>query len=335
MSLSQNRSKLLRDMLSFNAENQTAMTNPKQTIQLIGVPLEEGSGRGGAAMGPAALRIAGLKSTLEDLGYKTTDSGDLKPAAALDLADVPKANNLQVVAGFTRALEQATFSAATSGELPILLGGDHSLSMGSVSGMARFAHSVRKPLFVLWLDAHADFNSPETSPSGNIHGMPVAYYCGKAEFAPILSSDRALVQPCNVYQVGIRSVDTREREEIAAHGINVFDMRAIDEMGIAQIMKEILATISAQNGLLHVSLDVDFLDPELAPGVGTTVPGGATYREAHLIMEMLCDSGLVSSLDLVELNPFLDDRGKSARILVELTASLFGRRVMDRPTRSA
>ncbi len=312
-----------------------AMTSPKRTIQLIGVPLEEGSGRGGAAMGPAALRIAGMKGALEDLGYQVLDWGDLTPEPAMDLADVPKANNLQVVAGFVRALEQATFEAAGSGRLPVLMGGDHSLSMGSVSGMARYAHSVQKPLFVLWLDAHADFNSPETSPSGNIHGMPVAYSCGKAEFAPILSADRVLVHPCNVFQVGIRSVDVRERQEIAAHGINVFDMRAIDETGIAQIMKDILAKISAENGLLHVSLDVDFLDPELAPGVGTTVPGGATYREAHLIMEMLCDSGLVSSLDLVELNPFLDDRGKSARILVELTASLFGRRVMDRPTRAA
>jgi arginase len=319
----------------LDAKDHIVMTSPKQTIQLIGVPLEEGSGRGGAAMGPAALRIAGLKTTLEDLGYRTLDTGDLKPEPALDLANVPKANNLQVVAGFTRALEQATFAAASSGQFPLLMGGDHSLSMGSVSGMARYASSLQQPLFVLWLDAHADFNSPETSPSGNIHGMPVAYYCGKAEFAPILPASRALVDPGNVFQVGIRSVDTREREEIAAHGINVFDMRAIDEMGIAHIMKDILAKIAEDNGLLHVSLDVDFLDPELAPGVGTTVPGGATYREAHLIMEMLCDSGLVSSLDLVELNPFLDDRGKSARILVELTASLFGRRVMDRPTRAA
>lgn len=207
--------------------------------------------------------------------------------------------------------------------------------MGSVSGMARHAQDVGRPLFVLWLDAHADFNSPATSPSGNMHGMPVAFFCGEAEFAPILPKDRPLVDPKKVYQVGIRSVDAREREEIAEHGVNVFDMRAIDEMGMAHIIRQIVDEVRAANGLLHVSLDVDFMDPELAPGVGTTVPGGATFREAHLIMEVLCDSGLVSSLDVVELNPFLDDRGKSARILVELTASLFGRRILDRPTRAA
>ncbi|RVN72766.1 arginase, partial [Sinorhizobium meliloti] len=216
-----------------------------------------------------------------------------------------------------------------------ILGGDHALSMGSVSGMARHAQDVGRPLFVLWLDAHADFNSPATSPSGNMHGMPVAFFCGEAEFAPILPKDRPLVDPKKVYQVGIRSVDAREREEIAEHGVNVFDMRAIDEMGMAHIIRQIVDEVRAANGLLHVSLDVDFMDPELAPGVGTTVPGGATFREAHLIMEVLCDSGLVSSLDVVELNPFLDDRGKSARILVELTASLFGRRILDRPTRAA
>ncbi|RVN74041.1 arginase, partial [Sinorhizobium meliloti] len=221
------------------------------------------------------------------------------------------------------------------GHFPIILGGDHALSMGSVSGMARHAQDVGRPLFVLWLDAHADFNSPATSPSGNMHGMPVAFFCGEAEFAPILPKDRPLVDPKKVYQVGIRSVDAREREEIAEHGVNVFDMRAIDEMGMAHIIRQIVDEVRAANGLLHVSLDVDFMDPELAPGVGTTVPGGATFREAHLIMEVLCDSGLVSSLDVVELNPFLDDRGKSARILVELTASLFGRRILDRPTRAA
>lgn len=207
--------------------------------------------------------------------------------------------------------------------------------MGSVSGMARYAAEVGRPLFVLWLDAHADFNSPATSPSGNMHGMPVAFYCGKAEFAPILPADRPMVDPTKVFQVGIRSVDDREREEIAEHGVRVYDMRAVDELGMAHIMRHILDEVRSANGLLHVSLDVDFMDPELAPGVGTTVPGGATFREAHLIMEMLWESDLVSSLDVVELNPFLDDRGKSARVLVELTASLFGRRVLDRPTRSA
>ncbi|AXV16608.1 arginase [Neorhizobium sp. SOG26] len=304
-------------------------------ITLIGVPLEEGAGRGGCAMGPAAFRLAGIRKALEELSFTVTDRGDLRPEPASDLSDRPEAKNLPVVAGFVRSLEDSMYQAARNGGIPIALGGDHSLSMGSVSGMARYAAEVDRPLFVLWLDAHADFNTPETSPSGNIHGMPVAFFSGKAELGTILPTDRPLVSPSNVFQVGIRSVDEIERKLIAENGVNVFDMRAIDEFGLAAIMRQVIQKVTEANGLLHVSLDVDFLDPDIAPGVGTTVPGGATFREAHLIMEMLHDTGLVSSLDLVELNPFLDDRGRSARIMVELTASLFGRRVLDRPTRSA
>ncbi|MBO3762439.1 arginase [Ciceribacter sp. L1K22] len=311
------------------------VTENTNKLALIGVPLEEGSGRGGCAMGPAALRIAGIADTMTELGFDVADLGDLRPVPADRLTSSEKARRLPEVAAMARALEQATYDAATNGAIPIILGGDHSLSMGSVSGMARRANNIGRPLFVLWLDAHADFNSPETSPSGNIHGMPVAFFCGKAEFAPILPADRPLVDPRRVFQVGIRSVDPIERQLIAKHGVNVYDMRAIDEKGMAAIVREIIAAVRAEHGLLHISLDVDFLDPDVAPGVGTTVPGGATFREAHLIMEMMHDSGLVSSLDLVELNPFLDDRGKSARVMVELAASLFGRRILDRPTRAA
>lgn len=304
------------------------------SIRLIGVPLEEGSGRRGCSMGPTALRIAGIDRVMADLGLDVSDDGDLRPQPVDTLGRHAGAKHLPVVAGYVRALEQATFKAASAGAVPVILGGDHALSMGSVSGMARYAAEAGRPLFVLWLDAHADFNTPDTSPSGNMHGMPVAFFCGEAEFAEILPAGRPFVDPKRVYQVGIRSVDETERQEIARHGVNVYDMRALDEMGVAAIVKEILHAVAAQDGLLHVSLDVDFLEPDIAPGVGTTVPGGATFREAHLIMEMLCDSGRVSSLDLVELNPFLDDRGKSARIMVELAASLFGRRILDRPTRS-
>ena len=311
------------------------MNTHSTSVTLIGVPLEEGSGRRGAAMGPTALRIAGIEQMLTELGHHVIDSGDLHPEPAADLPDHPKAHHLKIVGAFTRALEACVHDVAEAGGFPLILGGDHALSMGSVSGMARYAAKVERPLFVLWLDAHADFNSPETSPSGNIHGMPVAFFCGKAEFADILPAGRPFVDPRKVFQVGIRSVDPHERDEIHEHGVNVFDMRSIDEQGVAAIIRDVLATVGNANGLLHVSFDVDFLDPDVAPGVGTTVPGGATYREAHLVMEMLSDSGLVSSLDLVELNPFLDDRGKSARVLVELTASLFGRRIFDRPTRAA
>ncbi|TWB52044.1 arginase [Rhizobium sp. ERR 922] len=311
------------------------MNTQSTPVTLIGVPLEEGSGRHGAGMGPTALRIAGIETTLTELGHRVTDSGDLHPVPAADLPDHPHAHNLKIVGAFTRALEAKVYDVASSGGFPLILGGDHSLSMGSVSGMARHAAEVGRPLFVLWLDAHSDFNSPATSPSGNIHGMPVAFFCGEAEIEGVLPAGRPLVDPTKVFQVGIRSVDPREREEIREHGVNVFDMRSLDEQGVAAIMRKVLDTVSEANGLLHVSFDVDFLDPDIAPGVGTTVPGGATYREAHLIMEMLSDSNLVSSLDLVELNPFLDDRGKSARVLVEMAASLFGRRIFDRPTRAA
>lgn len=304
-----------------------------KTVTLIGVPLEEGSGRGGCAMGPAAYRIAGIAAALSELGYSVEDRGDLRPAPAADLPEKAEAKHLPIVGAFTRAIEAATYTAASNGTVPILLGGDHSLSMGSVSGMARFAADMKRPLYVLWLDAHSDFNAPETSPSGNIHGMPVAFFCGKAELASILPADRPFVDPKHVYQIGIRSVDEEERRMIRENAVNVFDMRAVDEEGMGSIVKRILNDVRQANALLHVSLDVDFLDPDVAPGVGTTVPGGATFREAHLIMELLHDSGLVSSLDLVELNPFLDDRGRSARVMVELAASLFGRRILDRPTR--
>ncbi|MFP5077552.1 arginase [Rhizobium sp. YIM 134829] len=305
------------------------------SVTLIGAPIEEGSGRRGCSMGPTALRIAGIDSVLQSLGFTVHDSGDLKPEPAAEFAAEATLKHLPVVAAYTRALDAATFAAAEAGSVPIILGGDHALSMGSVSGMARHAEKVGRPLFVLWLDAHADFNTPATTPSGNMHGMPVAFFCGQPGFPAILPEDRPKVAPARVYQIGIRSVDEAERREIATHGVKVFDMRALDENGAAATVREVLAAVEAENGLLHVSFDLDFLDPDIGPGVGTTVPGGATFREAHLIMEMLCDSGCVASLDIVELNPFLDDRGRSARVLVELAASLFGRRILDRPTRSA
>ncbi|MBP1852216.1 arginase [Rhizobium halophytocola] len=311
------------------------MTQSPASITLIGVPFEGGAGRGGCAMGPAALRLSGIAETLADLGHTVVDQGDLVLDAASEFESTAAAKELPRVAGMTRVLSEATYAAAAKGTLPVMLGGDHSLSMGSVSGMARYAASVKRPLFVLWLDAHADFNTPTSSPSGNMHGMPVAFFCGLDGFPQILPAERDLVMPKNVFQIGIRSVDTNERDLIGKHGVQVFDMRAIDENGIAAIVRQVLRAVVESDGLLHVSLDVDFLDPEVAPGVGTTVPGGATFREAHLIMEMLHDSGVVASLDIVELNPFLDDRGKSARVMTELTASLFGRRILDRQTQPA
>ncbi|MGH6760653.1 MAG: arginase [Phyllobacterium sp.] len=296
-------------------------------IALIGAPVEEGAGKLGCAMGPSALRLAGLGPALEALGHAVEDHGNLTPEnmAGFQLAGLAK--NADTVGGWTRALERAAYETLKSGRTPIFLGGDHSLSMGAVAGAVRHAHEQHRKLFVLWMDAHSDFNTPLTSPSGNMHGMSVAFFCGFDGFDGILSADRPVVQPDHVFMCGIRSVDRDEHTELMRAGVNVFDMRSVDEIGMAAVMKRVIETVKRAGGMLHLSFDTDFLDPDLAPGTGTTVRGGATYREAHVAMEMLHDSGLVTSLDLVELNPFLDDRGKSAYLLVELVGSLFGQRI--------
>jgi arginase len=218
--------------------------------------------------------------------------------------------------------------------MPIILGGDHSLGGGVLSGLSRRAAEIGREFFVLWLDAHPDFHTLETTRSGNLHGVTMAYATGQSGFSDVFPPLAAPVKPGNVCMMGIRSVDPAERALLSSSGVVVHDMRAIDEQGVAPLLARFLRTVAAANGVLHVSFDVDFLDPGIAPGVGTTVPGGATFREAHLVMEMLHDSGLATSLDLVELNPFLDERGRTALLLVDLVASLMGRRVMDRPTRS-
>ncbi|MDP4003587.1 arginase [Methylobacterium sp. NEAU K] len=298
-----------------------------RSIALIGAPIEVGTSEPGALMGPAALRTAGLVRTLSDLGHAVVDRGDIVP-------DGPgEARGLPAVAAWTRALSRAVETSLDSGFLPLAAGGDHSLSLGSVDGAMRHCTREGRPLFVLWLDAHADFNTPETSPSGNVHGMPLAALCGEPGFPSLFTEPApAPLPPANVHLFGLRSIDAGERALVTARKVGVTDMRTIDEFGVVAPLRRVLDRVTRDGAHLHVSLDVDFLDPSIAPGVGTTVPGGATFREAHLIMEMLHDSGLVRSLDVVELNPFLDDRGRSARVLVELVASLFGRRILDRPT---
>jgi arginase len=302
-------------------------------IILIGAPVDSGKRRRGCVMGPDAYRCAGLAEALDDLGHAVTDMGNLAPAGVtLDHPPDPKLHALRETLGWTVTLAAAAESAASQG-LPVFLGGDHALSLGSVAGMAAHAARAGRPLFLLWLDAHSDFHTPETTESGNLHGTPVAYVTGRPGFDafPPLA---ATIPGENVCMIGLRSVDNAERRALAQTAIHLTDMRAIDESGIRAPLAAFLDRVAAANGLLHVSLDVDFLDPDVAPGVVTTVPGGATLREAHLVMEMLCDSGLVASLDLVELNPFLDERGKTASVMVDLTASLFGRRIFDRPTRA-
>ena len=302
-----------------------------QNIVLVGAPLDCGKARKGCLMGPDAYRTAGIARAMTALGHSVTDLGNVAP----DANDIPERDglvNLSETIGWTTALMRTAQDAMQQG-LPIFMGGDHALSLGTVPGVAAHAAQEGRPRFVLWLDAHSDFNTLETTTSGNLHGTPLAYATGQSGFDgfPALP---AVVPPSNTCIIGLRSVDLPERELMADTGVRGYDMRAIDESGVAALLKPFLADVAKAGGALHVSLDVDFIDPAYAPAVGTTVPGGATVREAHLVMEMLCDSGLMTSLDLVELNPFLDERGRTAQTMVDLAASALGRRVFDRPTRA-
>jgi arginase len=300
---------------------------------LFGAPVQDGAGRLGCDMGPSAFRAAGLAASLRDLGHTVSDRGNLAPAEMRELRhDNTAIRGLSEIVAWTETIAQAIYESSGEG-MPILMGGDHSIAAGALAGMSRRAKEDGREIFVLWLDAHPDFHTLDTTRSGNLHGIPMAYATGMPGFDGILPPLAAPIDPKNVCMMGIRSVDSAERGPLSAAGVTVHDMRAIDEHGVAPLLDQFLARVAAANGILHVSLDVDFLDPEIAPGVGTTVPGGATFREAHLVMEMLHDSGLTASLDLVELNPFLDDRGRTALLLVDLVASLMGKRVMDRPTR--
>lgn len=305
-----------------------------ETCILIGAPVEAGTGRRGADMGAQAFRAAGLAEALRDLGLDVRDYGSLAIAPVAPRTHPNAAiRDLAEIAAWTEVIERVAYETAGQG-MPIFLGGDHSLASGSIAGINRRAVEDGRELFVLWLDAHSDFHTLDTTQSGNLHGVPMAYVTGRPGFEGWFPPLVAPVKPENVCMVGLRSVDPAERAALEAGPITVHDMRAIDENGIGRLVGAFLREVEARGGILHVSLDVDFLDPEIAPGVGTTVPGGATFREAHLVMEMLHDTGLVRSLDVVELNPFLDERGRTALLLVDLVASLMGRRILDRPTRS-
>ena len=305
----------------------------KTTCILIGTPIDSGKRRTGCLMGPDALRTAGLPGALADLGHAVQDRGNL----AIDLPAPAPAPEGEIhapdqTAAWTAAIAAAAEEAMKEG-LPIFLGGDHAMSLGTLGGVAAHAAKAGRPQFVLWLDAHSDFHTPQSSASGNLHGTPLAYATGRAGFAGF-PPPAAPIPEENICILGLRSVDAPERAALKASRIRTHDMRAIDEHGIAPPLAAFLVDVARAGGALHVSLDVDFLDPGVAPAVGTTVPGGATLREAHLVMEMLHDSALMTSLDIAELNPFLDERGRSAGVLVDLVASALGRRVFDRPTRA-
>ncbi len=301
-----------------------------KTCLLLGAPVDSGKRRRGCLMGPAALRTAGLAEELRTLGHAVRDLGDVTPAPARDLPAPDPIHALPETVAWTEALIPAARDACAQG-LPIFMGGDHSLSLGTGAGAAAHAAALDRPLFLLWLDAHSDFHTPASTNSGNLHGTPVGYLTGLPGFEafPPLPNPVPEDQVC---LFGIRSVDPAEASALRERKLTVHDMRQIDEFGILPLLRAFLDRVHAANGLLHVSFDVDFLDPGIAPAVGTTVPGGTTFREAHLVMETLHDSGLMTSLDLVELNPFLDERGRTASLLVDLVASALGRRVFDRPT---
>lgn len=299
---------------------------------LIGVPMDCGKRRRGCQMGPEAYRTAGIAQQIGKLGHQVEERGDVAPGPFTPDTAGGRLHALAETIAWTRVLTDTARAAAAEG-LAIFMGGDHALSLGTVAGVAAHAASIGRPLFVLWLDAHPDYHTPATTDSGNLHGTPLGYVTGRGDF-PGFPRLPAAIPTGNICLIGLRSVDGPERDAIQATDMQVVDMRVIDEIGIAAPLRRFLERVKAANGMLHVSLDVDFLDPTIAPAVGTTVPGGATLREAHLVMEMLHDSGFVTSLDLVELNPFLDERGRTASLMVDLTASLLGRRVFDRPTRS-
>jgi arginase len=304
---------------------------PDQHCILVGCPMDSGKRRKGCLMGPDAYRTAGIAEALKALGHEVSDRGNLAPRPFTP-REHPKLVALEETIAWTESLAEASEAALKEGT-PIFMGGDHALSLGTVLGALRHARAAGRPLFVLWLDAHTDFHTPATTDSGNLHGTPLGYVTGRAGFEGFPAVEAPLPHE-NLAMIGLRSVDAAERAALEESTITAVDMRAIDETGIAQPLSAFLERVAAANGMLHVSLDVDFLDPSVAPAVGTTVPGGATVREGHLVMEMLHDSGLMTSLDLVELNPFLDERGRTAQLMVDLAASALGRRVFDRPTRA-
>jgi arginase len=308
-------------------------TTSFSSVSLIGTPTDIGAGARGASMGPEALRVAGIREAIAQFGLTVNDCGNLQGPANPWLPAVNGFRHLSEVVQWNRLLHDAMLAELRAGHLPVMLGGDHCLGIGSISAVAKHCKATGKKLRVLWLDAHADFNTATLTPSGNIHGMPVACLCGQGpeELVSIggFSAQQPALHPKEIRQIGIRSVDAGEKKLVKDMGIEVFDMRYIDEMGMRHAMELALAVIDA-NTHLHVSLDVDFLDPDIAPGVGTTVRGGPTYREAQLCMEMIADTGRLASLDIVELNPAFDIRNRTAELAVDLMESLFGKSTLMR-----
>ena len=301
-----------------------------QAVSLIGAPTDIGAGHRGASMGPEALRVANLQARLKARGIDVVDRGNLQ--GPLNPWEPPRDGyrHLSAVVEWNRAVYESIYAELGLGRLPVMLGGDHCLAIGSITAVARHCREQNKKLRVLWLDAHADFNTAQITPSGNIHGMPVACLCGMGpDELTGLGGSKPATAPDVFRQIGIRSVDEGEKRLVREAHVSIFDMRQIDESGMKRVMEEALEGVDADTHL-HVSFDVDFLDPAIAPGVGTTVRGGPNYREAQLCMEMIADTGRLASLDIVELNPAFDKRNQTAKLAVDLVESLFGKSTLIR-----
>lgn len=306
------------------------MIERQPRICLIGAPTDIGAGHRGASMGPEALRVAGLAEALRERKLTVIDQGNLSGPVNPWLSPVDGYRHVKEVVIWNYLVMDAVAASLNDDDLPILLGGDHCLGIGSITAVARHCRERGKKLRVLWLDAHSDFNTHEVTPSGNLHGMPVACLFGLGPKALTeLGGNAPALRPEEIRQIGVRSVDVGEKRLVKEYGLDIYDMRYIDELGIKRAMEEVLEDIDSDTHV-HVSFDVDFLDPSIAPGVGTTVPGGPNYREAQLIMEMIADTGQLGSLDIVELNPAFDEHNRTAKLTVALIESLFGKSTLMR-----
>jgi arginase len=304
---------------------------PTRRIRVLGVPLDMGASRRGVDMGPSAMRVAGLEARLEALGHLVTDSGNVE----VDIAETqnvgePNARYLKQIADTCTRTSKAVCNTLEEGMIPLVLGGDHSIAVGTVSGVSEFYRRQNQKIGVIWIDAHSDINTPDTSPSGNVHGMPLAALLGLGpDLLTNIGGFAPKIAPENTVLVGVRDIDAAERANIKRSGMaEVYTMRDIDERGMRAVMEEALRAAGRGTAGYHVSLDMDWIDPEDAPGVGTPVRGGATYREAHLAMEILADHGRMLSFEIVEVNPVIDEHNRTADLAVELACSAFGKKIL-------
>lgn len=308
-----------------------AFSSSSRRIRVIGVPLDLGASRRGVDMGPSAVRVAGLAARLEALGHQVTDGGNIRvEIAETQIPGNKNAHYLDEIAATCRCTGEAVQKALEQGMTPLILGGDHSVAAGSVAGAAEFYRRRGEKIGLLWIDAHSDINTPETSPSGNVHGMPLAALLGLGpDLLANLFDYAPKIAPQNAVLIGVRDIDLPERENLRRSGIGrVYTMRDIDERGMRTVMEEALQAVGNGTAGYHVSLDMDWIDPEEAPGVGTPVRGGATYREAHLAMEIIADDGHMCSFEVVEVNPVIDEHNRTADLAVELACSAFGKKIL-------